>query len=123
MAKVLISEASGELGSKWRDALLRQGHDVILAVDGRSAVTACQAEPFEIFITDMSLPDINGILLSGQVSALLPDVRIIGVSEVLTQAMIDDELGGEVPYCARFFCKPVSPRQLTAAVNELAATA
>jgi hypothetical protein len=50
----------------------------------------------------------------------LPDVHIIGVSEVLTQTMIDEDLGGEVPYCARFFCKPVSPKVLTAAVNELA---
>ena len=55
MARVLISEASAELGRKWRDALMRQGHDVILAVDGRAAVSACQQGPFEVVITDMSL--------------------------------------------------------------------
>ena len=120
MARVLISEASAELGRKWRNALVRQGHDVKLALDGRSAVSACQSQPFEVVITDMSLPDVNGILLSGQISTLLPDVQIIGVSGVLTQDMIDDELDGEVPYCARFFCKPVTPKQLTSAVNELA---
>jgi YesN/AraC family two-component response regulator len=36
--------------------------------------------PFEVVITDMSLPDVNGILLSGQISTILPDVQIIGVS-------------------------------------------
>ena len=120
MARILISESSAELGCKWRDALKRQGHDVVLASDGRAAVSACKAGPFEVVITDMSLPDVNGILLSGQISTLLPDVQIIGVSSVLTQEMVDDELGGEVPYCSRFFCKPVSPKQLTSAVNELA---
>jgi DNA-binding NtrC family response regulator len=120
MARVLISEASAELGGKWRDALMRQGHDVILAADGRAAVSACQQAPFEVVITDMSLPDVNGILLSGQISTILPDVQIIGVSAVLTQAMIDEDMDGQVPYCARFFCKPVSPKVLTAAVNELA---
>ena len=120
MARVLISEASAELGRKWREALVRQGHDVILAADGRAAVSACQDSPFEVVITDMSLPDVNGILLSGQISTILPDVHIIGVSEVLTQTMIDEDLEGEVPYCARFFCKPVSPKVLASAVNELA---
>jgi len=120
MARILISESSVELGCKWRDALKRQGHDVVLASDGRAAVSACKAGPFEVVITDMSLPDVNGILLSGQISTLLPDVQIIGVSSVLTQEMVDEELGGEVPYCSRFFCKPLSPKQLTTAVNELA---
>lgn len=120
MARILISESSKRLGRKWSDALVRQGHDVMLAYDGRTAVSACMAEPFEVFITDMSLPDVNGILLSGQISTLLPDVQIIGVSSILTQQMVDEELGGDVPYCARFFCKPVSPTQLTSAVNELA---
>lgn len=119
MARVLISESSAALGRKWRDALVRQGHDVVLARDGRAAVTACRAEPFEIVITDMSLPDVNGILLSGQICTLLPDVRIIGLSEVLTPDMVEEDLGGEVPYCARFFSKPVSSRQLTSAVEEL----
>lgn len=120
MARILISESSTELGRKWRDALKRQGHDVVLAFDGRAAVSACKAGPFEVVITDMSLPDVNGILLSGQISTLLPDVQIIGVSSVLTQEMVDEELGGEVPYCSRFFSKPVSSTQLASAVNELA---
>jgi DNA-binding response OmpR family regulator len=120
VARILISESCAELGRKWCDALRRQGHEVVLAADGRAAVSACRTEPFQVVITDMSLPDVNGILLSGQISTLLPDVHIIGVSSVLTQEMVDDELGGEVPYCDRFFCKPVTLRQLTSAVSELA---
>jgi DNA-binding response OmpR family regulator len=121
MARILISESSPELGQRWRDALARQGHTVKLALDGRAAVSACQQTCYEIVITDMSLPDVNGVLLSGQISTILPNVSIIGLSSELTSEMVADEFGGDIPFVDRFFGKPVTPKALAAAVNELAA--
>jgi two-component system response regulator PilR (NtrC family) len=41
--------------------LRREGYDVVLAEDGRSAIQALEHDPFDLLISDIKMPDMNGV--------------------------------------------------------------
>jgi len=51
------------------------------AADGASALRLCRLHRPRLVLTDIGLPDINGIGLVGQIRETYPDVRIIVVSQ------------------------------------------
>lgn len=59
------------------------------AADGVGAIEACSTRRPRLILMDVCLPDANGIELTTQVQALLPDVQVIVMSyksgEVYTQ--------------------------------------
>jgi CheY-like chemotaxis protein len=63
-------------------ALKRQGHDVIAVAGGREALDRLRAERARIgvMITDVMMPDMDGLELIKQAVADWPDLRIIAMS-------------------------------------------
>jgi DNA-binding response OmpR family regulator len=64
------------------EVLSFDGHDVAVASDGQVALHCFSAaldtaSPFEVVVTDLGMPRVNGIQLANQVRALSGSVRII----------------------------------------------
>jgi DNA-binding NarL/FixJ family response regulator len=59
------------------------------AGDGRSALALCQERRPGVVLMDIELPDANGIELTAQVKALLPDAAVIIVSSHTGSAYIE----------------------------------
>src|SRR5713226_6925163 len=55
----------------------RDGHSVRVADSGRQAMTLLRAEPADLIITDVRMPDMNGIELLRAARQLLPDVEVV----------------------------------------------
>ena len=98
-------------------ALLREdGYDVVAAADGREAVDALRAQPFDLMLLDLRLPGTDGIRI---VEALrlwgegLPILMIsgFGTVEAAVEAL---HVGAD-----DFLTKPVEPDVLSARVAEL----
>lgn len=53
------------------------GHVIRTAMNGREALEMLQAEPAEVIITDVKMPDMNGIELLRAAREFLPDVGVI----------------------------------------------
>ena len=53
------------------------GHNLRTAKNGREALEMLNGEPAEVIITDVRMPDMNGIELLREVRELLPDISVV----------------------------------------------
>jgi DNA-binding NtrC family response regulator len=60
-----------------RDALTRAGYKVSEHADGASALRAAEADPFDILLTDIRLPGLDGITLFRRVRQLHPGAAVL----------------------------------------------
>jgi CheY-like chemotaxis protein len=96
--------------------LLRvHGHQVIEAGDGAEALALLNEWHFDLVITDMVLPNINGLHLVSLIHARWPHMPIVLMSGYLSEKAGKIILDGS----ADFFQKPIRPSALVAAVQRL----
>ena len=60
MTTILLVEDHEEVWEMLSRRLRRQGFDVVVAVDGRQAIELCAAEPPDLVLLDMNLPQMDG---------------------------------------------------------------
>ena len=61
MAKILVVDNNETLARLIEEVLLADGHEVVLAGDGGSALDLVEAEEFDVAFIDLILPDICGL--------------------------------------------------------------
>ena len=75
--KLLIIDDEERLRSLLARILQLEGYDVLVASNGKEALKKLQQEPIPVVISDVKLPDINGIELTTQIKANWPATEII----------------------------------------------
>lgn len=79
-ANVLVVDDDAELLQVMARALESAGHGVHLADGGEAGLRMFRAEPPDLVICDVVMPDRDGIELIPEMRALRPDVRILAIS-------------------------------------------
>jgi CheY-like chemotaxis protein len=77
MAKILVAEDDEPIREFVRRALCYKGHEVVTVDDGSRALEALEMQPFDLLITDIVMPGLDGIALALKVSKEQPDLRIL----------------------------------------------
>ncbi|HAK63752.1 MAG: response regulator [Pseudomonadota bacterium] len=77
MAKILIAEDEQSVRELLSIALRRKGHDVQTVADGSEALMALSQERFDLLLTDIVMPVVDGIALSLKAARDDPDMRIL----------------------------------------------
>jgi len=92
------------------------GHRVIGAATGTEALAAIDgdARTADLMITDLGLPDMDGVALAEAARARLPALDIVIASGSMPSAKAVGSIPGQPP---RFLLKPFSPRDLAAVVE------
>lgn len=77
MANLLIVD--DELGMRQflTHLFQREGHSVRAAGNGREAMSLLQAEPADLIVSDVRMPDMNGIELLESARAFLPNIEVV----------------------------------------------
>jgi DNA-binding NtrC family response regulator len=60
-ATILVCDDQATIRSSLKEALTDEGHEVIEAVDGNSALTTLQGSEPDLILLDLKLPDISGV--------------------------------------------------------------
>jgi two-component system response regulator PilR (NtrC family) len=110
MANLLIVD--DELGMRQflTHLLEREGHNVRVADGGRQAMALLRQEPADLIISDIRMPDMNGIELLRAARELLPNVEVIMMTAF---ANVDTE---QIIGASGFLQKPFDNDQLTTTV-------
>jgi len=58
-------------------ALQRDGHDVTAVGDGRAALDAIRTQPFDMLLSDIVMPELDGIALALKVAEEFPQIPIL----------------------------------------------
>ena len=113
MARILVAEDERAVREFVRRALVHRGHEVTLVEDGLAAERALNEGTFDLLLTDIVMPGMDGISLSLRVAREKPDVGILlmsGYSAERQRAHNLDELVHRVipkPFTLRGICTAV----------------
>jgi CheY-like chemotaxis protein len=77
---VLIVDDNADMRSFVKIVLERAGFEAQVAADGERALAAHRAHPVDVLITDIFMPERDGIELIHQFQSLFPQVKIIAMS-------------------------------------------
>ncbi len=77
MAKILIAEDEPSVRELLTLALRRNGYEVLAVADGSEALSALAAGRYDLLLTDIVMPVVDGIALSLKAARDNPDMRIL----------------------------------------------
>ncbi len=115
-ARVLVADDQLSVRTALARILERQGHEVITAVDGPSALEAVRTMSPDLVLLDVAMPGCDGYEVCRQVksnhrTALIPIVLVTGDDSV------EDRVRGAEVGADDFFGKPFEVTELTARVR------
>jgi len=117
-ARILIADDEPGVRSYIRAVLERSGHEVIEAAEGKQALHSALRDPVDLVITDLVMPEQEGIETIRALRREAPGIAIIAISGAF---------GGQFLKVAQamganaVLAKPVSANQLMKTVNEVLA--
>ena len=80
MSRVLVIDDDIPTCHVLRQALERAGYDVVEAHEGHAGVQHCQKSHFDVVITDMLMPDKEGLGMIQELRQNFPELKIIAIS-------------------------------------------
>lgn len=98
--------------------LKQAGYDVIEAVDGQDAVNKLAGTSIHMLITDLNMPNMDGLELIKQVRAM-PQFKFIPIIMLTTESQTDIKQKGKAAGATGWIVKPFKPEQLVAVVKKV----
>ncbi|MBU0719321.1 MAG: response regulator [Planctomycetes bacterium] len=115
-ARVLIVDDDEMARSVLHKKLGECGYDVVEAIDGRQAVQLLREDTIDLVITDILMPEKDGLEIIMFLRKEQPEVKIIAITGAAPASYLDSarSLGA-----SRTFRKPFKLEDLAAAVEDL----
>ena len=98
--------------------LMRNGYDIVIAIDGQQAVNMASSEGPDLILMDMSLPVIDGWEATRQVKSNA-GTRQIPIIALTAHAMAEDKDKAMAAGCDDFDTKPVDIQRLLGKIQAL----
>jgi two-component system cell cycle response regulator CpdR len=97
-------------------ALENAGYAVTSFDNGLSAYNRLREEPFELLLTDIVMPEMDGIELARRATELDPEIKVMFITGFAAVAL---NSGNAAPKDARILSKPFHLRELVSEVERL----
>ena len=110
MARIVIAEDQAHIRHVLKMWVARHGHQVLEAATGRAAYDLLRCEPVELLVTDVNMPEMDGIALTRASFGVCPTLRRVFV--VTSRCDQRDILAQLADPRVCVFPKPFSPSQL-----------
>jgi len=117
VAKILIVDDDGDLRTLYGLCFLRRGHHIVAASNGREALDCLAAHAPDLLITDLRMPELDGLELLRRLRADGP--RALPV--IVLTARGDQQAAALAAGADAFLVKPVPLRQLGETAERLLA--
>ena len=115
MIRILLAEDETSMREYLARALTKTGYGVTAVESGIAALEILQDETFDLLLTDIVMPELDGIELAQRASALHPLMRVMfitGFAAVTLQS-------GVLPADAKVLSKPFHLRDLVLEVDRM----
>ncbi len=111
MSKILAADDSASMRQMVTFTLKGAGFDVVEAVDGVDALQKAKAESFDLVLSDVNMPNMNGIELVKNIRAL-PNYKFTPILMLTTESGTDRKMAGKEAGATGWIVKPFNPEQL-----------
>lgn len=114
MARILLVEDDASTRDMLARALTADGHAVTTAGDGREALDTASATDIDVVVSDISMPEIDGITLVETLLAQREDLPVVLMSALVDELHRAQSLSGQY---VRVIGKPVTLEQIRTEVS------
>ena len=113
--RILIADDDAVLARAFARALKSAGYDVEVAPNGRAALIAFQKSVFDAVVTDISMPEVDGLDVLSGVRNIDPEVPVLLVTGAPT---VETAIAAVDRGALRYLVKPVDPADFMTTVAE-----
>lgn len=115
MAKILITEDEDSLRTFVARALRMDGHETVEAADGAAGLEALADGGFDLLLSDIRMPGMDGIELAHRAATEHPSLKILLMTGYADQRERADDLSTKI---VDVVCKPFSLPDIRLAVAQ-----
>ena len=118
MIRILLAEDDESMRVYLARALERTGYHVVAVDNGAAAIPLLESEPFDLLLTDIVMPEMDGIELAQKAAEIAPDIRVMFITGFAAVALNPDSTA---PKHAKVLSKPFHLRDLVNEVGKMLA--
>lgn len=118
MATILAVDDSASMRQMVSFTLKGAGFDVVEAVDGSDALNKAKAQKFDLVISDVNMPNMDGLTLIKELRAL-PNFKFVPMLMLTTESSSEKKMEGKAAGATGWIVKPFNPEQLLATINKV----
>ncbi|CAA9541406.1 MAG: Response regulator [uncultured Sphingosinicella sp.] len=115
MIRILLAEDDESMRVYLARALERVGYAVVAVDRGTAALPLIEAERFDLLLTDIVMPEMDGIELAQKAATIAPEMRVMFITGFAAVAL----KAGKAQPEAKVLSKPFHLRDLVAEVDRL----
>ena len=115
MPTILLAEDDSSMRAYLARALERVGYQVVTADRGTDALRLIESERFDLLLTDIVMPEMDGIELAQKAAVIAPEMRVMFITGFAAVAL----KAGKAAPTAKVLSKPFHLRDLVAEVDRL----
>jgi two-component system chemotaxis response regulator CheY len=115
---IMTADDSASIRQMVSFTLKDAGYEIIEAVDGRDALAKFEAKKIHMLITDLNMPNIDGIELIRQVRGR-PEYKFMPIIMLTTESQAGKKEEGKAAGATGWIVKPFKPAQLIAVVKKV----
>ena len=120
MAKrVLAVDDSTSVRQLQSVVLSAAGYEVVQAVDGKDALTQLGKTTVSLILTDLNMPNLDGLGLIRAVRAGTGPHRLVPIIMLTTESQDDKKQAGRAAGATAWIVKPFTPDQLVGVVKKV----
>lgn len=115
MIRILLADDDSSLRRVLEFKLKQRGLKVVTACDGQEALDLLETQPFELLLSDIRMPKVDGIELMEKATRLRPDLKVILITAhaTVSQAVEAVKLGA-----FDYITKPFEDEELFVALDK-----
>lgn len=114
--RILTVDDSATVRQLLKTALAKAGYEVHEAADGLEALSIVRAQQFDLLVTDLNMPKMDGIALIEEVRQL-PGNRFLPIIMLTTESQDDIRQRGKSAGASGWITKPFKVEQLLGVVR------
>ncbi len=118
--KILLAEDDNDMRRFLVRALTKAGYDVASFDNGKAAYDRLREEPFELLLTDIVMPEMDGIELARKATEIDPALKVMFITGFAAVALNPDN---NAPKDAKVLSKPFHLKDLVNEVERMLAAA
>ena len=118
MIRILLAEDDEAMRTYLTRALENAGYEVVSVDRGTAAVPLLETQEFDLLLSDIVMPEMDGIELARRASELDPSLKIMFITGFAAVALHPDS---KAPKDAKVLSKPFHLRDLVAEVERMMA--
>ena len=118
MTKILVVDDSNSIRDMVSFTLKSAGYQTVEAADGVQALNKAKIGSFDLVITDVNMPNMDGVTLCKELRTL-PAFRFTPILMLTTESSTDMKMKGKDAGATGWLVKPFNPDKLLATIKRV----